>query len=112
MREEIVDKWTEALLSGRFVQGRNRLKSRREKTANWRHCCLGALCELALEEGVEMDTRIMLQKTENMSDKIFEVVQYRTYCNIKGSIGYEGAYLPPSVAQWAGINSEEDTETI
>lgn len=33
--------WLEALRSGRFLQGPNRLKM------SGRHCCLGVLCELA-----------------------------------------------------------------
>jgi hypothetical protein len=40
-------KWVEALRSGKYEQGRNRLK-----TAHNEFCCLGVACELAIEAGV------------------------------------------------------------
>lgn len=44
--------WVQALRSGKFTQGRHRLKSliRGEES----YCCLGVACELALAHGVQM----------------------------------------------------------
>lgn len=40
MKQEIMEKWVEALRSGRYEQGRGRLR-RGDK-----YCCLGVLCEV------------------------------------------------------------------
>lgn len=41
MDKELAVKWIEALRSGKYKQGRSRLKHA------GRHCCLGVLCEVA-----------------------------------------------------------------
>lgn len=41
MNKEIADKWTNALRSGKYEQGRQRLRSIDNK-----FCCLGVLCDL------------------------------------------------------------------
>lgn len=41
MDKELKAKWVEALRSGKYKQGRSRLKHA------GRHCCLGVLCEVA-----------------------------------------------------------------
>ena len=40
MNAEIKKEWVEALRSGKFIQGRDLLRSRDK------HCCLGVLCEI------------------------------------------------------------------
>lgn len=42
----IQKRWVDALRSGKYKQGRRRLRKGDE------HCCLGVLCELAAEDGV------------------------------------------------------------
>ncbi len=55
MNPEIKATWIEALLSGKYKQTRQTLR-RSEPDAGGRqmdsYCCLGVLCELAVEEGV------------------------------------------------------------
>lgn len=75
--------WTQALRSDRFKQGRTALKSRKAMSPeDWEHCCLGVLCEIAIEAGVEVDVAQGKWQT---------------------SFGGEHAYLPDAVREWAGL---------
>jgi hypothetical protein len=47
MKPEIKTRWIAKLLSGEFQQGRGTLRSSDNK-----FCCLGVLCELAVENGI------------------------------------------------------------
>ena len=48
MKYEVMKKWVAALRSGRYKQGRGALQSSDS------FCCLGVLCHLASEEGVQV----------------------------------------------------------
>jgi hypothetical protein len=50
MNPDIKKRWLDALRSGKFKQGREALRS--NHGGDTRHCCLGVLCELAVEDGV------------------------------------------------------------
>lgn len=50
MKQEIKASWLEALRSGRFEQTDGALSKVRD--GRLKHCCLGVLCELAVEAGV------------------------------------------------------------
>ena len=50
MNKRIKKLWINALRSGKFIQGRRKLRSGRKP--NNRHCCLGVLEELAVQAGV------------------------------------------------------------
>lgn len=51
MKEEIAEKWTTALCSGEYKQGKHRLRSKDEE-----FCCLGVLTDLYLKEkGLDWD---------------------------------------------------------
>ena len=78
MKKEIADKWVAALRSGEYEQTQAVLANR-ERT---KHCCLGVLCELAIEDGVEMEVDAAL-----------------------GSTYFDGwaSTLPVSVMHWAGV---------
>lgn len=82
MNPEIRARWTAALRSGQYEQGRKVLRQSRED-GTYENCCLGVLCELAEAEGV----------TESAYDAE------------EGAWTYDGeaAYLPPRVAEWAGL---------
>ncbi len=79
MNPEIKAQWVSALRSGNYAQGRNALRS------GDKYCCLGVLCELAVEAGV--------------------VVRRPS----KTSAGYaydnEAGYLPVNVREWSGVES-------
>ena len=59
-RENMI-KWVKALQSDRFPQGQHRLATKdlrvEESKQNWAYCCLGVACEVALEDGVDMDVK-------------------------------------------------------
>lgn len=81
MHPEIKDAWVKALESGEYKQGYCSLR-----TADDKYCCLGVLCQLAVEAGV-----------------ISEPKQYTRY----GDWHYGGdtAFLPTEVKNWAGVQS-------
>lgn len=95
MKPEIKTVWTAALRSDRFHQGQGRL--RRDDL----HCCLGVLCDLAAEDGLDIkyDPR------------------YSEYTAFNWGAGYyaEGTLLPPLVSKWAELDSpnpEVDGEKV
>jgi hypothetical protein len=75
--------WLAALRSGKFKQGKRRLR------IGDQHCCLGVLCEIAVEEGI----------VERVQDSFTEMYAYRG----KGSGYEESSILPFPVAEWAGL---------
>jgi hypothetical protein len=88
MRPEIRDRWADALESGRFKQGTDYLHAivrypERKDT----FCCLGVLCELAVEDGI-------VERTDTDSGRYYRY----------GSRGMSSTVdLPPAVMDWAGL---------
>ena len=72
----------EALRSGKYEQGRYRLKSSSE-----RFCCLGVLCELAVEAGVIPPVRITTGGQYEYDSEVNE--------------------LPWKVQKWSGIQTPD-----
>lgn len=95
MNPVIRDAWVAALESGDYVQGRNQLVSTYDGEA--KHCCLGVLCELAVQAGV---VHIDLQL-----EKFFSVLP-------DGNFAHYGSTLPEVVARWAGLWTEDPSVTI
>jgi len=83
MNAEIKAKWIEALRSGRYAQGCGRLRRHDDK-----YCCLGVLCELAVEAGVLEEPYLIVS------------MGYYTYPD-NGRV--EDSVLPPAVCAWAGL---------
>jgi hypothetical protein len=82
--------WTGALRSGERRQGRGTL-IRRTDDGN-EECCLGVLCDLAVQEGV------------------IKPPQFRSTVGAWGQIGFYGnrtATLPLAVQEWAGLDSAD-----
>ena len=82
MKPEIKQKWTEALRSGKYAQGKHQLYD----GANY--CCLGVLCELYLEGTGE--TWVPLNEDTPISDGYY--------------IDGESEILPGIVGEWAGVD--------
>lgn len=83
MNPEIKAKWLEALRSGEYQQGRERLGS-----ASGSYCCLGVLCDLAVKEGVA-----------RWDDSV--VTDEHVAIDAAGRRAW--AELPLGVAEWADI---------
>jgi hypothetical protein len=62
LREEVKVKWLEALRSGRYTQGTGALQSVHEDGSR-SFCCLGVLCEVAIEMGVVLDMGTVRDET-------------------------------------------------
>lgn len=83
MNREIRDQWVEELESGRFPQGRNVLRSTDDK-----YCCLGVLCEIAVQAGV----------IEPPIEATYDAYKYG---------GWSVGSLPDSVLAWSGLDYRE-----
>lgn len=79
-----VAKWTAALRSGEYKQGKGLLKD-----PEGRYCCLGVACEVAIKNGLDL-------KIEVIPDE-------------SGATTYDGSYLtlPKAVADWLGYVRSE-----
>lgn len=83
----VKEMWTEALRSGKYEQGHNRLRS------NESYCCLGVLCDL-------YDSRGWLIRTEYADE---EYPFPHTYLTYKGAT----AIPPEEVLEWANLTTKE-----
>jgi hypothetical protein len=89
MNPEVRALWSEALRSGRFVQGSSALATIDGASETVRHCCLGVLCELAVEAGVAVRVESDSYYGYRGSDQRFPVFKFP----------------PVVVADWAGLSS-------
>lgn len=80
MKPEIKKQWVEALRSGEYIQGTNRLQS------GGKFCCLGVLCDLAEKAGV----------IEGIPSGCYDATLY------DGSV----SFLPSKVQRWAGLSTD------
>lgn len=88
MNQAIRIRWTEALRSGKYLQGHGCLK-RMDENNRYRHCCLGVLTELYLAETGEGSWEPLLLSPDKQA---FENA---------GQIN--AVYLPNDVLTWAGL---------
>lgn len=91
MKEEVKNKWTAALRSGKYKQGKGLLNN-----GAGRLCCLGVLCEVAIEEGLDiqrivMDDAIHVSAAAYMDEEGIPVM----------------TVLPNSVMEWADLNAPD-----
>lgn len=87
MKTDIKELWTTALRSGDYKQAAGRLYASEIKG----YCCLGVLCELAVEAGV----------IEPRKDTVYGNVIYASFFD-----GNE-LDLPVSVREWAGLEDAD-----
>lgn len=85
MNPEVKQLWLEALRSGEYQQGREKLRDDKD-----RYCCLGVLCELYRE------------KVSNGAD-----LWCADETDHKYSMFLESAYIPEAVYIWAGLESND-----
>ena len=92
MHKHIADKWSTALRSGEYEKCEGQLKCSSIIIGGVFHCCLGVLCELAIEDGVPIET--IMEEDGVPVEEEFGFFD-----------GYDGV-LPPSVIDWAGMDSD------
>lgn len=91
MNPKVKARWVKALRSGRYKQGKRSLRRKVQGTRTTdKFCCLGVLCDLAVQARV-------IPKAE--LDSLDGVYGYG-----KGEDKNSGV-LPQAVAEWAGLNS-------
>jgi hypothetical protein len=98
MNTEIKARWIEKLRSGEYNQGAEFLA----KDGNF--CCLGVLCEIAVEDGV-----VVRSTTEDYPDED-TVVAYIPPGQTEGHREY--STLPVAVMNWAGLDSTNPTVVL
>lgn len=107
MDPEIKAKWLDALRSGDYTQGRSFLAVKNEDTDQFDFCCLGVLCDLAVNEGViappiEVDAYENDPWNDAAWVKGFETTDQYTVL----THGLETRTLPAKVRKWAGFTTD------
>jgi hypothetical protein len=102
MKEEIKELWINALRSGKYVQGKAVLVIPDEEGKPVEACCLGVLCDLAIQHGLQIKYNAVPG----------EYVEYHSPERRQSKYPYgeddlrpewERWYLPSAVAEWAGL---------
>lgn len=90
--------WVAALRSGKYPQGRGTLKQITTDGTVLGYCCMGVMCEVAIEHGVAIDARIV-----SIADAVKKV-------SFNGST----AFLRGNVIEWLGVghNGELDRDLV
>lgn len=85
INRENLKKWTDALRSGKYTQGKRSLCTPQG------YCCLGVLCEVAIENGVPLEKR----STGSLE--------------FKKSFSYDSSskFLPDKVLTWIGEDLDQ-----
>jgi len=88
---EAIQKWVNALRSGRFIQRRGALRI--DVPHRSEYCCLGVACEVAIENGVDVKRKMETRVSD--------------HGNVIESWAYDDEiyFLPPSVVKWLGLKS-------
>ena len=89
MNPEVKTKWLEALRSGNYKQGQNYLHR-----GNDEFCCLGVLCDLAVQEGVV--GRTFDPDVDGGGAWVYQDAEVR--------YSPSDALLPAPVVEWAGLD--------
>lgn len=97
MNAEIKAELVERLRSGRYIQGKEKLAIKDDDGE--RYCCLGVLCEIAVERGIitRVEQDVECWDCENPD-----------VCIPKIEVHYDNTYdatLPQKVVNWAGVES-------
>jgi hypothetical protein len=91
MNQEIKQEWVTALRSGDYKQGQTRLRRRADDDMYPNgYCCLGVLCELAVQHEVIPAAELSETRDYYVYDK-------------DGPDAGNGAYLPVRVREWAEL---------
>lgn len=87
-----------ALRSGKYLQGRGRLKCISNDGTPIGYCCMGVMCEVAIEKGVELD------------------VQFLWLNDFSRAVRFDGSptFLRTKVIEWLGVhdNGEPDQDLV
>ena len=103
MKSDIKERWIAALESDKYKQTKSMLVN------SYGHCCLGVLCELAVEDGII--EKIEEQEVDIIYDDDDFEVDEKLVFDFDGnpvmnySFDHENEVLPKKVQEWAGLNN-------
>lgn len=109
MKQEIAERWVQALRSGEYKQGLSRLRTKDDG-----YCCLGVLCDLASKEGVG-------EWNYHQSHAAWYYQKKGIEPGVIDSEVMDDVYIPKFVIEWAGMdatsnsgryNEEEETKYL
>lgn len=92
MNSLVKERWLEALRSGKYKQAQNLLKHTDKNNENPEFCCLGVLCELAVESNIISPSEM----------NIDEEWAYMGHSDL----------TPPEVSDWAGFSDSNPEVAI
>lgn len=99
MKQEVKDKWTQALRSRQYIQGKHALRKRSLIDDLEQHCCLGVLCDLAVAEGV-LPAPVLKQEGPDAGN-----YEYRNRGVDGTDLWPEAGVLPGEVIRWAELGN-------
>lgn len=91
MNQEIKLRWLETLQSGKYTQGKTYL------SAQGKHCCLGVLCEMAVEAGLPVEKKV--------GARGYEIDAFTTGKPERGET--QTVWPLEIVKEWAGITEDQ-----
>jgi hypothetical protein len=97
MKKAIAAAWATRLRAGGYKQGHGALKVSHNDGKSWEYCCLGVLCEMAVEAGVAVQRR--------GNDSMRFGMTFGAPGAKYGSDETSSGYLPEVVRVWAGMMS-------
>jgi hypothetical protein len=109
MDPDVRDELIKRLRSGDYIQGKEKLALKDDD--GQRFCCLGVLCEMAVEAGItQRDEREEEHWDYDTDDEGIYVTKIAINYGTKG-LSYDST-LPPEVAVWAGILSQGEAQAM
>lgn len=97
VNKERVRLWVDALRNPELIQGFELLAKRSGPDEPWEQCCLDVATQVAMDNGVELEVRIV-----NHIDRI-DRQQKRVYVDRDGHSFFNTTSLPPTVMEWYGV---------
>lgn len=97
LRPEIKRRWLEALRSGRYRQGRRRLRTRLPDGPTDEFCCLGVLTDLAVQDGLG----VWGSPRGDRSAHAIPFIPRAEFGHLDDDTGWETGTVPDSIVPWA-----------
>lgn len=108
--QEVMREWVRQLRSGERTQGKDRLRTGDS------FCCLGVLCEIAVEQGVIPPPTVNMEKFARRVGDTIEIAELPAYefapaVPIDSLSWWYKAMPPLDVLNWAGISRQKCATT-
>lgn len=101
MNKKVKEKWLDRLRNGGLKQATSALKETYDDGTSG-YCCLGVLCEIAVEEGIIKAPRPEWGRNEDPDS------HYGNWTYGRNS----DSFLPPTVRDWAGLSENNPAVNV